>query len=541
VDDTTRSDAAQGTEDAGNVSTAADAEARLTGANERLEWADLDHEEQLGLILSTQSIAAWCATESLETLTYFRKIPQQWALIKARYKELGGYPPDLEKAVDAQLRIDLGSEAPPAQAGEQAERKRFTTISAKELLAKHIAPVEEIVEGVLPAGLTLLSGRAKDGKTRMASDIALAVSTDGKALGRYKVKKGTVLCQLLEDGERRAQIRLREYLDAMQVKNTPENMYFVLWSTYRIGEGFEECVKAWLEDHPDTCLIVIDIFEKVRPKRVKNDPLYASDYAALAPLQKLAQEANISILVITHSNKGKHEDARDTIGGTMGLAGACDTLWTLRRVAGKADAELHITGRDVEEQTLAMQFQDGFWSVIGDAAQVNLGDRQQAILDYLQSQRSSCTPTHIATAINAKASIVRTILQRMVMKEIITSPSHGLYISPHLSQERECVDGESQQEGEQAVDAVDAVDAGIQIEREASTESVERLHPSQGETLGVDAHNLLNEEELEHFYRVASTASTPIGKSEGGALRYGQESPSLFNDEEYQQMMYGLD
>src|SRR5262249_10388631 len=192
-----------------------------------------------------------------------------------------------------------------------------------------------------------------------------------------------------------------------------------------------------LLDHPDTQLIVADILEKVRPKRAKNEPLYATDYAALAPLQKIAQEANIAIMVITHSNKGKHEDARDTVGGTMGLTGACDTVCTLRRVAGKAGAELHITGRDVDEQTLAMQFQDGFWTVMDGTA--TLGDTQQAILTILNTFNLPIPLKDIAYGItHVKYSAVRRCVQRMVRDNILTFTQGGYvptsrYTSPDLS------------------------------------------------------------------------------------------------------------
>lgn len=82
----------------------------------------LDHEDKLQFILDTPSIAEWCTPEVLETLTFFRKIPQQWAFIKARYREHGGNAFDLEKAVDAQLRLaTLAEEPAPARQAPSAQ------------------------------------------------------------------------------------------------------------------------------------------------------------------------------------------------------------------------------------------------------------------------------------------------------------------------------------------------------------------------------------------------------------------------------------
>jgi len=175
---------------------------RLTGAQQQLSYEDLDHEDRLERILNNPNIDEWCTRESLDTLAYFRPISQQWALIKARYKKLGGFPPDLERAVDAQLQIERASaSAPPAP-------PRFQTISARELYAKALPPQQWIIPDILPVGETLFIGRGKDGKSLLVWNLCLAVATGGKALSAYDVEEGDVLYLALEDGERRAQQRL---------------------------------------------------------------------------------------------------------------------------------------------------------------------------------------------------------------------------------------------------------------------------------------------------------------------------------------------
>ena len=81
---------------------------RLTGAQ---LWEDLSHEDRLALILTEPSISVWMEDATLNVLASFRRIPQRWGLIKARYKEIKGNPWDLEKAVNAILT------------SEEAERK----------------------------------------------------------------------------------------------------------------------------------------------------------------------------------------------------------------------------------------------------------------------------------------------------------------------------------------------------------------------------------------------------------------------------------
>jgi hypothetical protein len=89
---------------------------RLTGADIRLEWDDLDINEQIDIILDDPNLPHWYEPRCLTTFTYVRRDPRQWGKVKARYQALKGFPPDLERAVDMQLKLDVGETATPEQA-----------------------------------------------------------------------------------------------------------------------------------------------------------------------------------------------------------------------------------------------------------------------------------------------------------------------------------------------------------------------------------------------------------------------------------------
>jgi len=517
---------------------------------------DLLDEDYIEFLKSEADPAAWTSDETIHRLAGIYPIKTEWVKLVAAMHSLGlkSLVYAVEKAVKQYrdvLQTHTNAHETPSTAPvstDATQPKRFNTISAKELLAKKIAPITEVVDDILPAGLTLFSGKAKDGKTRAASDVSLAVATGGKVFGRYGVKQGTVLCLLLEDGERRAQARLQEYLEALHVDRTPENLHFVLWESPRVGEGFEECLASWLTDHPDTQLIVVDILEKVRPKRGKHEPLYAMDYAALAPMQKLAQEANIAILVITHSNKGKHEDARDTISGTMGLSGACDTIWTLKRVAGKADAELHVTGRDVEERTLAMQFKDGFWAALDPVD--TLSDAQQEILVIL---RGAQAPMSIRALHQALPGItyeaIRKRVFRLVRDGILTrdasgsvslrnhssSPTSSLYTSQGGGEEVEGAGSESVEKGKSGVQGLYGVQ-GVQ--------GVQRLYGTSGtspDKVRVHPNYQGNNELLDHTtHTTHTTTHVPNTEGAGQKLTHVHTHGSNTDDQEAWDFALGM-
>jgi hypothetical protein len=180
-------------------------------------------------------------------------------------RALGGNPWDLEKAVDALFP------AMPAPPSAPEEMPRFQTISAPNLFRKQLSPQEWIIPGILPVGATLFTGRGKDGKSLLVWNLCIATAAEqGKALGRYDVAGGDVLYLALEDGERRGQQRLRDQMQHCGMDAPPKRLELVLWDAPRIGEGFEAALIAWLDEHPRARLVVIDILEKVRPKRTRN-------------------------------------------------------------------------------------------------------------------------------------------------------------------------------------------------------------------------------------------------------------------------------
>lgn len=397
---------------------------RLTGADTRLLFTDLDDEDKLEDILAHWPLEHWIKPAAIDVLASFRIIDTQWFRITTRCRALFGDVKQLTRAVDS-WRSTFTSAAPGSA---HATPSRFAIINARDLLAEKIPDQAWIIPAILPAGCTLLAGRGKDGKSLLMLNACVAVATGGVALGRDRVPEGDVLYLALEDGKRRAQQRLQAQLAHLGYDQAPTRLDFVLWEAPRVSEGFEECLTVWLDEHPEARLVVVDILEKVRPPRQRGGSVYACDYNAIAPLQRLAQERNIALVIVHHSNKTKAEDFRDTASGSMGLIGACDTFWSLQRLAGKADASLHITGRDVESQELALQFQDGFWTILGEAETYRLGETARAIRATLDAARSPLTPAEVAQRLGLDRNMVKRSMARMAERGEILSIGNGQYI-----------------------------------------------------------------------------------------------------------------
>jgi hypothetical protein len=184
----------------------------------------------------------------------------------------------------------------------------------------------------------------------------------------------------------------------------------------RLDEGGVEEVEAWLKDHPDARLVVVDTLKKVRPRRTDNRPAYDQDYEALERLLPLAAEYGVAILVVHHLRKMDAEDPMDTISGSTGLTGGVDGALVLKRERGKPDAVLYVDGRDVEEPAelaLSWDAELASWRLMGDAEEHRISKARAEVLAVLKEARQPLTPTEVADALGKSANTVKQTLWRM--------------------------------------------------------------------------------------------------------------------------------
>src|SRR4051812_2218693 len=87
--------------------------------------------------------------------------------------------------------------------------RKFVGITGAELDKQEFPPLNWIVPGLLPEGLTLLVGRLKLGKSWLTMDLSTSVAFGGYALGSIKCDGGDVLHLALEDNDRRLKNRQR--------------------------------------------------------------------------------------------------------------------------------------------------------------------------------------------------------------------------------------------------------------------------------------------------------------------------------------------
>jgi len=261
--------------------------------------------------------------------------------------------------------------------------QRHHTFTAAELLAMEIPPVEYAIPDILPAGVTLLAGKVKHGKSWMALGFGISVATGGVALGTKRVEVGDCLYLALEDNKRRLQKRLRKLLTKGVA---PERLHLeVEWP--RADEGGIEMLDAWLEEHQECRLVIIDTLARFKPGASGKRTQYDEERDSVDPLAPLADKHNVAIVLVHHLRESESDDPLDMIHGSAGLTGGVDGALVLKRKRGEADAYLTIDGRDIEEHTeLALRWhQDAAtWSIMGDAEEYRLIGERREILQVLK-------------------------------------------------------------------------------------------------------------------------------------------------------------
>jgi len=319
----------------------------------------------------------------------------------------------------------------PSKNGHREAGRLFPgTFTAASLMREDLPPVKWAVPGILPEGLTLLAGKPKLGKSWLAAGLGIAKASGGLALGKIPVDRGEVLYLALEDNRRRLQNRFKKMLAG----SPPPDGLHIATEWPRLDEGGAELLDNWLGVHPDAGLVVVDILKVIRPIVSGNRGIYDADYEALQAMQRIAGDHGVPVLVVHHTRKMAAVDPVDEVSGSTGLSGGADGILVLKRDRGKADAYLHVTGREIEEEAeLALTWDANLasWALAGDADEYRLSEERRAIVKALGRAYAPMSPKDLAEALDKSPGSVKVLLGEMVKAGQVTNPSYGKYALPN--------------------------------------------------------------------------------------------------------------
>jgi hypothetical protein len=320
-------------------------------------------------------------------------------IAQVAYREDGDLETDVQQ-VEAEIKAACQRARPSIE---------LSILSADDILTTEWPEPVWAIPGLLPAGLSILAGKAKAGKSWLALQIAQAVASGGMALGE-RVQQGPVLYLALEDPPARLKERMQtqNWPRLLPADFMPLGKFMDDIGDLRNGGGQRLAQQIEVKAYR---LVVIDTLSRA----ISGDQSDVGDMTiALTPIQEMAHALNCAVVMVDHHRKGFGTDA-DAVGDILGSTakGAmADCVWGLYRERGKKGAKLLITGRDIVERDLSVtvDWTTGCWQVEGDAGELELTARRQEILDALEEIGPS-TLTAISKAIDQPKSNTHSRLQ----------------------------------------------------------------------------------------------------------------------------------
>jgi hypothetical protein len=311
-----------------------------------------------------------------------------------------------------------------------------------------------IIPGVLPTGNIILAARPKMRKTWLALQLGMAVATGGKFL-EWNCAKGDVLFLALEDNER----RIRERIRTLQTfdMSAPDLSGFRYWTggmsedangklyvsdpqeaaetmaTFPRGEAGVDALEQYLEQFPNTSMIVIDTLQHFKGHSTNRD-VYARDYEAMMPITKLAARREVLIMPVTHEKKGLASvdsgDFLEDVTGSAGNTGGADGVASIKGKRGVQDEnesrKLYLSGRDIPhdfEVDMTFDAERGGWLT---AARQDTRIAVRAILErhpYVNQQELTALLPNVS-----KARLTK-VLTTMKFEGEITSTKFGYQLA----------------------------------------------------------------------------------------------------------------
>ncbi len=300
----------------------------------------------------------------------------------------------------------------------------YRLVPLADLLGRPDVPVEYIWEGRLVAGtVSALVAKPKVGKSTLARNLALAVSTGRPFLGA-ETKQGGVIYLALEE---RAEDVKRDF--AAMGATGKEPIYI---HADAVPEAALLELVRLIEQHKP-CLVVVDPL--FRLARIRDEKAYSDTYAALGPLVDVARASGTHILFTHHAGKGDKADAIDAPLGSTALGGIVSTLILLKRTdAYRTMQTVQRIGTDLAETVLAYDAATRTLSQGGSKADAEQEQAAERILAYLAESGEARSQDDIRDGVEGQTRIIRAALTCLVQSGNVLRSGEGKRGKPFLYQ-----------------------------------------------------------------------------------------------------------
>lgn len=190
--------------------------------------------------------------------------------------------------------------------------------------------------------------------------------------------------------------------------------FYVEWPDLQVNglDRLKEAIAA--KGYP---LVIIDTLSRITSFDQQD---LTQSTAVLGALQRLALAYHCTILVVDHHRKrgAFAPDPIEDLLGSTGKAAVADAILGLFRKRGTREAQLHVTGRDIRDQQLALKWDTRTccWLIDENAKKTTRNASQLEVLEAIRELGGEATTSDLAGCLGKdKAQISRTLA------ELITS------------------------------------------------------------------------------------------------------------------------
>jgi hypothetical protein len=206
-----------------------------------------------------------------------------------------------------------------------------------------------------------------------------------------------------------------------------------------------------MAEYPHIGLIVIDTFQKASDN---TNHSYAEDYMTIGKIKAFADAHRIAIPLLHHTRKMPDTDDFNTLSGSTGITGAADNIYILKKHDRlSTEAQLLVTGRDIEDMQLNLEIIDNVWRFI------SFKNSNDLLIDALTAMLSSRgefegTATELLSILNEYEEISlsdRVIKRKLTELAPVLMKEYGIIFEPERTGKarkiklsfRKCVDDDN--------------------------------------------------------------------------------------------------
>ena len=273
--------------------------------------------------------------------------------------------------------------------------------AAAELPSMEIPPIDFLVQGLVPEGLSIIGGAAKSGKTYLLLQLAVSLASGTPFLGREVPKKRRVLYYYLEGGGRR-QVKAR-FEEIYGSDFSPPADLILVHNFPRLGLGGTAILEQHVERYNPE-VVIFDTWQMIRTETKGRQNAYEKEYAELAFIKgQIMAKFGVSVFLAHHLKlfkKGDITDPMSMFNGSAAISGAVDTAMLMFRERFSETATLSVLGRDIEDTAIELvKKKNTGWKESEDGGSVRLigeTDFQREVIAVLEKHPDGVTARDVA-------------------------------------------------------------------------------------------------------------------------------------------------